>query len=270
MIKLIATDMDGTLLNNNHEVSEGFFDILSELKENGIILSIATGRSYVDALSKVKEYKDDLMFICENGSVIYYKNECIFSHFLNKYAVKELVEIGRTVDDAYTVLSGEKAIYVEDDEVLRLAKDLFSTQAPIIKVDSLLDVKDNIFKVNMLDMKEAEKNSYEYFKNCNIENISIVASGLYWLDIMSSETNKGVAIKNIQEKFNIDYTETMVFGDYLNDLEMMKRAHYSYAMKNGHEKVKEIANFETEHTNNENGVIRTINSYLSKKLNLSK
>lgn len=78
------------------------------------------------------------------------------------------------------------------------------------------------------------------------------------MDISSFGTNKGIAIKKVQDMFDIKYDETMVFGDHLNDIEMMKSAYYSYAMKNGHEDVKEVANFETKYTNEECGVIKTI------------
>ena len=94
--------------------------------------------------------------------------------------------------------------------------------------------------------------------------IIVRPSGVNWLDIYSSNANKGTAIDIIQKKFNISKKETMVFGDYLNDLEMMENAYYSYAMKNGHEKIKEVSNFETDFTNNENGVIETIKKYVLK------
>ncbi|MGL5749555.1 MAG: HAD family hydrolase [Paraclostridium sp.] len=265
MIKFIATDMDGTLLDSNHKLPNDFGEILEELKERDILFSISTGRNYLDILNKVKDYKDDIMFICENGSVIYYKDECIFSNFLNKDSIKQIVKIGRKINDAYVVLCGTKALYLEDKEGIDLINKNFPTQAPIIKVDSLLDVEDSIFKVNMFDMSNAELNSYRYFKKHDIENIKVIPSGKYWLDIIDVNINKGVAIKKIQEKFDIDYKETIVFGDHLNDLEMMDSAYHSYAMKNTHPKVKEVANFETEYTNDENGVIKTIKENIIEK-----
>lgn len=262
MVRFIATDMDGTLLDSNHELPIDFGAFINELKERDILFSISTGRNYIDALSKVEKYKDDLIFICENGSVIYYKDECIFSNFLDKKSIEKLVTIGRQVKDAYLVLCGTKGLYIEDEKAIELINEHFPTHAPMIKVDSLLDVEDGIFKINMFDMANAEINSYRYFKEHNIENINIIPSGVYWLDMIDSNINKGLAIKMVQEKFEISYNETMVFGDHLNDLEMMKSARHSYAMKNGHDKVKEIASFETEYTNDENGVIRTIKAHV--------
>lgn len=258
MIKLIATDMDGTLLNNNHEIPKDFKEIINSLKELDIMFAISTGRNYLDISYQFDEYKDDLLFICENGTGIYYKGKCIYSKFLEKHTIKKLVELGRTINNAYPILCGTKGIYLEDDEALRQLNILFPMNVPVKKVKSLLDVEDGIFKVNMFDLTDAETNSYKIFKDSNIEGVTLTPSGKYWLDMSSFGTNKGVAIKKAQEMFNIDYKETMVFGDHLNDLEMMKSAYYSYAMKNGHDDVKKVANFETKYTNNECGVTKTI------------
>ena len=258
MIKLIATDMDGTLLNSNHEIPKDFKDIIKALKERGIMFAISTGRNYLDISYKFNDFKDELLFICENGTGIYYKDECIYSKFLKKDTVKTLVELGRKVDNAYPMLCGANGLYIENEYAFEQVNLLFPMNIPVIKVDSLFDVDDKIFKVNMFDLKGAETNSYLTFKNAKLDGVTLTPSNRYWLDIASFGTNKGVAIKKVQDLFNIDYKETMVFGDHLNDLEMMKSAYYSYAMKNGHQDVKEIANFETKYTNEESGVIKTI------------
>ncbi|CEH34141.1 HAD family hydrolase [Romboutsia lituseburensis] len=258
MIKLIATDMDGTLLNSNHEIPNNFKETISSLKEKDIMFAISTGRNYLDISYKFDDYKDELLFICENGTGIYYKDECVYSKFLEKDTIKKLVELGRNVENAYPMLCGTKGLYLEDEKVLEKLNELFPMNLPVINVDSLLDVDDGIFKVNMFDLTDAETNSYQIFKNENIEDVTLTPSGRYWLDMSSFGTNKGIAIKKVQDMFDIDYKETMVFGDHLNDIEMMKSAYYSYAMKNGHDDVKEVANFETKYTNEECGVIKTI------------
>jgi hydroxymethylpyrimidine pyrophosphatase-like HAD family hydrolase len=70
------------------------------------------------------------------------------------------------------------------------------------------------------------------------------------LDISNLNSNKGTAIKFLQEKMNITPEQTMVFGDYLNDLEMLEAATFSFAMKNAHEEVKKTARFMTENNSN--------------------
>ncbi|WP_250675925.1 HAD family hydrolase [Paraclostridium ghonii] len=269
MVKLIATDMDGTLLNSNHEIPSDFKDTINDLKEKNVVFAISTGRNYLDISYKFDDYKDELLFICENGSAIYYKDECIYSKFLEKDTINKLVKLGREIDNAYPVLCGTKGLYLEDEKALESLNTLFPMNVPVMKVDSLLDVEDGIFKVNMFDLIDSETNSYSIFKKENIENVTLTPSGKYWLDMFSFGTNKGIAIKRVQDMFNIDYKETMVFGDHLNDIEMMESAYYSYAMKNGHKDVKKVANFQTKYTNEECGVIKTIQEEILKSKELA-
>lgn len=91
-----------------------------------------------------------------------------------------------------------------------------------------------------------------------MEQFKVVISGGKCLDISKKEINKGKAIKLLQKKLGILSEKTMVFGDYLNDLEMMQEAKYSFAMKNAQPEVKEVAHFITEYDNTEDGVIKTI------------
>jgi hydroxymethylpyrimidine pyrophosphatase-like HAD family hydrolase len=102
-----------------------------------------------------------------------------------------------------------------------------------------------------------EENSYNAYKKFKNEFKVAVAAKIF-LDITAKTANKGVAIKKVQEKLNISPDETLVFGDYLNDLEMMQNATHSYAMKNAHPDIIKISKYITEFDNNENGVLRTI------------
>ena len=161
-------------------------------------------------------------------------------------------------------LSGDRGFYIEDESIANDIRNMCLNEDSVIVVDNLNNVKDLIFKVNIYDLVNTETNSYKEYAKFNLVGIVVRPSGTNWLDIYNSSTNKGTAIDIIQKKFNIDKKETMVFGDFLNDLEMMENAYYSYAMKNGHEKIKEVSNFETDFTNNENGVIKTIKKYVLK------
>lgn len=258
MIKLIATDMDGTLLDKEHEVPKDFDYVIEKLKDKGILFAIATGRSYSSIMSKLKDYEDDLIFICENGTSIYYKGECIYSKPLKKSTIAKLTSIGKNIKDAYPMLSGAKSVYIEDDKLFDLFDKHFPVNGDIVVVDSFLEVEDDIYKVNMFDLKDAGKNSYSVFKEHQLEDVQLTPSGTYWLDMFDINTNKGTAINIIQDMFNIKYEETMSFGDYLNDIEMIQNSYYGYVMKNAHEELKKVGKFETKYSNEEHGVTKTI------------
>jgi Cof subfamily protein (haloacid dehalogenase superfamily) len=124
-------------------------------------------------------------------------------------------------------------------------------------VDSFEALEDDILKIAVLDVKGAEANSYNKFYTEFKDRLEVIVSGKIWLDLYNKGTSKGVAIKLLQDRFGIKKEETMVFGDYYNDIEMFKMAHYSYAMANAPKGVKDHAKF-LARSNNENGVIRVI------------
>ena len=73
MIKLIATDMDGTLLNSKNEIQDGFYEVFNKLEEKGIIFAAASGRQYYNLLKRFEGIEDKMMFIAENGTFVVYK-----------------------------------------------------------------------------------------------------------------------------------------------------------------------------------------------------
>ncbi len=98
-------------------------------------------------------------------------------------------------------------------------------------------------------------------KNFEEFGLKVVVSGEFWLDILNQNTNKGNAVKKLQNLLNISPEQTMAFGDYMNDLEMLSNAKYSFAMENAHPIIKETAQFQTS-SNDDFGVVSTIKKYL--------
>ncbi|MFY9534796.1 HAD family hydrolase [Clostridium sp.] len=257
MIKFIATDMDGTLLNSNNEIHADFYPMFQSLKEKDIIFAAASGRQYYNLLERFKDLKDDMMFIAENGTFVVYKGKELIVNSLEKNIAKELIEIGRTIPNSYVILCGKNSAYIESHDE-RLIKQTAKYYERYKIVEDLTSIDDDILKVTICDFNGSENNSNNYFDEYR-DKVQITVSGEIWLDIVAKGINKGVAINEIQNLLNIDYKETMVFGDYLNDLEMMSSAYHSYAMANAHDTLKKAARFIAK-SNDENGVIQAIKS----------
>ena len=257
MIKFIATDMDGTLLNSNNEIHADFYPMFQSLKEKDIIFAAASGRQYYNLLERFKDIKDDMMFIAENGTFVVYKGKELIVNSLEKNIAKELIEIGRTIPNSYVILCGKNSAYIESHDE-RLIKQTAKDYERYKIVEGLTSIDDDILKVTICDFNGSENNSNNYFDEYR-DKVQITVSGEIWLDIVAKGINKGVAINEIQNLLNIDYKETMVFGDYLNDLEMMSSAYHSYAMANAHDTLKKAARFIAK-SNDENGVIQAIKS----------
>lgn len=256
MIKLIVCDMDGTLLDNQGQLNEEFWELEPKLAGNGIKFAIASGRQYYNLLDKFDRIKDNLIFLADNGSYVVYRNEEVHIDSLDKQSAIQFIKIGRKIEGAYVIVSAKNSAYVENTDE-RFLKEVSTYFKRLEIVEDLTKVEDTVLKVTICDFNNSETNSYLHYKSFEKE-YKVAIAGKIWLDISDWGANKGAAIKKIQEKFGISSDETMVFGDYLNDLEMMTAGKYSYAMKNAHLKIIEEANFVTKLTNNENGVLETI------------
>ena len=116
MIKLIATDMDGTLLNSSNEIQEGFYEVFNELQEKEIIFAAASGRQYYNLLERVKGIEEKMMFIAENGTFVVYKGKELVVNSLDINLARELIKVGRNIKNSYVILCGKKAAYIESSD----------------------------------------------------------------------------------------------------------------------------------------------------------
>ena len=260
MIKLIATDMDGTLLNDQGQLPADFPATFSRLKEKNIIFAAASGRQYFSLRKTFLSVKEDVLFIAENGTLVMYQGEELYFHPLEKEHVPELLSIAKNVDNAYTVLCGKRSAYIESTDQ-RFIDEVEKYYVKYEVVDNLQDVQDDVLKISICDFSDAEKNANLAFTPNYADKLQVTVSGKMWLDITHKTASKGTAIQYIQEKFNIGFEQTMVFGDYFNDVTLLQNAFHSYAMENAHPDVKKHARFHAQ-SNNNNGVIQAIKQIL--------
>ncbi len=262
-VKLVVTDMDGTLLNSKHEVSPQFFKLFAALK-NHIHFVAASGRQYHSIVHKLKIIKDDITIIAENGGFTRQGNQELMVTHLPQKKIQQLIPIIRKLNGGYAVLCGKDSAYIEtrDEHFISLFDEYYINYKI---VDDLTKVTtDDFLKIAIYHFESSELHLYPTFKELEDE-ILVKVSGQNWLDISHPDANKGHALQHLQEKLGITKEETMVFGDYNNDLEMLKLAHFSYAMKNAIPNVKNIARFETK-SNDELGVEFILEQLLKAKL----
>ncbi len=255
MIKLIVTDMDGTLLNKNEELDKEFFKIFKKLKEKNILFAVASGRQRKNLELKFSEIKDDLIMLFENGSCGSLKGETLYKSQLNKTLVHKFIDLGRK-NSHNMLLCTEDMAYIENvnEEFITELKKYFED---ITFVNDLKEVNKPIVKFTIFDPKGAKENTFKIYNSLFGNEVKISVSTVKWLHIINKEVSKGFGVQALQNHFNISPEETMVFGDGLNDLEMIKSAKYSYAMENAIDELKLIANFIAP-SNENNGVLEVI------------
>lgn len=254
MIKLIGSDMDGTLLDSNKCVDKEFYKVLEKLNSNNILFAAVSGRE-IQSLTNIfkEEIIDNIILAPNNGNLVVYKGEVLYENYIDNKKLKSISNIIRKYANHNTIFCGKEKTYSESLKV-KIACKAWNTDVEV--VEDITKIKDSIMKVSVFADENIIKDVLTNIKDFK-KDLSISMSGSNSLDICESNGNKKQAIKVLQEKFDISYEETMVFGDHMNDLEMMESAYYSFAMGNAEDKIKEKARFVTK-TNDENGVIEAI------------
>ncbi|WP_459210089.1 Cof-type HAD-IIB family hydrolase [Aquimarina rhabdastrellae] len=254
-IKMIATDMDGTLLNSKGEVSNAFFELFEELKELGITFVAASGRQYYSIIDKLAPIKDDIIVVAENGALVMEKEEELQVTSIDRKTYLELLEITNDLEDSQVILCGRKSGYIIDygKEFINMFSEYYGRYEI---VDDLAGVKDDQYlKIAICNKKGAERYVYPVVKHLE-DKLKVKVSGEIWLDLSHLDANKGNAIEQLQNRLDISPEETLVFGDYNNDIEMLQQAKYSFAMENAHPNVLKTANYVTK--SNDNYGVETI------------
>ncbi len=258
MIKLIVCDMDGTLLNQEKRMPKKMPELLAQLHEEGVIFVAGSGRQYASLRNLFSFHKDHMYFISDNGCmVVRGKDDYVLSSYtMDKEDVMEMVKVSRVLPHTHIVLSGKKKAYYDMDEAL-FQEHVVQYYPNCERVKDITKVDDEIIKVAILNLNGTKEFVYPYVKQFD-DTYLVCVSAHEWLDIMPNGVHKGNGVKVLQEQLQISKMETMVFGDFMNDYEMLQEAHFSFAMKNGLDKVKEISNYVTTYTNDEEGVYQEI------------
>ncbi len=140
------------------------------------------------------------------------------------------------------MLCGKKSAYIETKDERALA-EISKYYHRREQVEDLLAVEDDFIKVAICHFDGSQEKVNPAIDAKFGENYQVVVSAKIWLDVMNAEASKGAAIKHLQNTLGFTFEQTMSFGDYLNDYEMLKESYHSYAMENAHPKLKEIARF---------------------------
>ena len=281
MIKLIASDMDGTLLNHNHKIPKENVELINYAKNQGIEFVVATGRAYYEALPALNEENINCDVISFNGGIVYDKNGNIIS--ITPMLPKDLyytIEILKSFDISYQLYT-KNTIYTKSIETdINAYIDLIRSNGYDPDVEHLraeaqqkLDVG-YITEVENIELYLNEKenppikiiaisNDISKLENAakllsENKSISVTSSGANNIEIMHKNATKGEALKEIAKIYGINLENAVAIGDNLNDQAMLDIVGYSVAMKNGNTILKEQAKYVTEKTNSEGGVADTI------------
>ena len=288
MIKLIASDMDGTLLNSDHKIPKENIELIKFAQKNGIQFVVATGRAYYEALPALNNENIKCDVISFNGGIIYDKNGNIIN--ITPMKLKDLyytIEILKSLEISYQLYT-KNTIYtnsIETDITAYIDLIRANGEEPneqhlrqearnrlalghITEVDNIelyLNQENNpaIKVIGISNDLEKLKHATELLSGN--DNISVTSSGANNVEIMDKKATKGEALKIVADIHDINLKNAIAIGDNLNDQAMLDIVEYSIAMKNGNKELQNNAKFITEKTNSEGGVADSVMKLLKEK-----
>lgn len=253
-IRLVATDMDGTLLDSRKNLPPGFIEWVRNHKE--IKTVIASGRQYYSLKKIFQPIADDLIFAAENGGLIFEKEEILYINEMLSQDVERCLKYIDGIPDTTPILCGAKAAYIRSTKsYVKDNADIYYGRLYVEEDLYSCIKKDRIVKIAVFAAKRAEE-IIDQLPDMG-DNLMAVLSGDSWIDISNNTVNKGTAIRAIQERMGISEEQSMAFGDYLNDYELLQNCGESYAMENAHPRLKQIAKYIAD-SNDHQGVMKVL------------
>ena len=254
-IKLIASDMDGSLLTSDKRLPPDFFEVLEKLHQRGIRFVAASGRAYYTLRENFAPYEDQLDYLCENGAFVSCDGKVICTNALAPAIVSEIIDRCEELPEAQLVLCGQtRAYHKEPPAEYTPHLQCYYVQHQVLT--DLHQVKEPILKVAICNLKDIHA-TYAALEPIFGSRLNVVVSGDYLMDMMNLQVNKGWALHQMQQYLGIAKEETMAFGDYYNDIELLGQAGESYVMANAQTEMFAYGNH-TAPSNDEYGVTKII------------
>lgn len=265
MIKLIAADMDGTLLDSEKRTPKELPQVVRALRQKGIRFVIASGRQYATLMRDMGDLAEELTYIAENGAVIVDNGEMLHVDPIDKRIVRHILEKTSGETGMYPVLCcPDRAVIGASapEEFRRNVKMYYESTQIVPDLLEALDTICDVCKMAFYDEGDAEHHEYPILKRLFARELPVILSSYSWVDIMKPGTHKGQGMRTLQRLLDIRPEECMAFGDYFNDVEMLESVGESYAMDNALDEVKAVAKYIAP-SNDENGVMRVIKERFS-------
>lgn len=246
MIKLIASDLDGTLLRNGAQsLQPEVFQMIRTLKQNNILFVASSGRQYQNIRRLFQPVKNDIAYICENGTLGVYHGEIFCEEHIPEDVGRDMLNAIRQIQGCELLLSARTTHYLENPSEKYEHHIRHVVGNDVVTVDNIFSVREPYLKISVCDFNGAAHLS-PYFQEHFSDRLNIALAGDFWLDTMPKGIHKGYALNKLINQLGILPEECMAFGDQYNDMEMLKLCGLSYAMSDAVPGLIEAADDTTE------------------------
>lgn len=235
MIKLIASDLDGTLLQNDAQaLTPRAIDLIHRLTQKGIHFVAASGRQYDNERRLFSAIKDEISYVAENGSLCIHNGRVISRSEIDPDLCRRILTEIKKEQNFEVVISREDSCFIEDNDSAFVNHIVNTMKNTTQIVDDLCTVEGPILKIAICNMKDGPHIIDKYLHHLQDlfgSEIKVVTSNI-WIDFIAPGTNKGNALKQLLSLLHIKPEECIAFGDQYNDIEMLQYVGTSYAMSN--------------------------------------
>lgn len=247
MIKLIATDIDGTIVKDGTmDLNPEYLEVIGKLLDKGIKVVIASGRQVASMKTLFAPLKERLLYISDGGAVVRSDKEIFKVYPLREALWKGMYHSARELKVCDYFIATPHGCFAEDETTYMYDWLKNSYKFPIEQRDCLLDCdEEQVIKFSVFHRTACEEICRKSFIPEWQGKVSMSVAGVEWVDCLSIEANKGNAIRFLQQYLGISPEETCVFGDNLNDIEMLEASKLSYAVGNARDEVKRAAAYVT-------------------------
>ena len=271
-IKLIATDMDGTLLDPKGQVDLPRLEkLLDQLEERGIRFVIATGNEIHRVKQLLGHLTERVVLIVANGARIFEGNQLLQAQTWDDDMVNRALEFfkGRECQDQFVVTSMNGGFVKEGTVFTQLENFMTPEMIELFyqRMDFVEELESHLFggvlKMSLVVGEERSDSVLEEINQLFNGSVQAVSSGYGCIDILQSGIHKAWGLQELLRRWDIKAEEIMAFGDSENDVEMLQLAGIAYAMENADDKAKAVAtNFAP--SNSQAGVYQVLEDWLEK------
>ena len=261
-IKIFASDLDGTLLNDKKEISSLTLEAVRKVKESGKKFIITTGRPFGEYVQNLKDKLDlnDDYVIVFNGAMVYYGSKLIYSCPLTKNDINDLVKFASNFNVNTHIFTTDNELHIKESN--KYSNYVGETNKSIIHYGDYTFSNDAI-KFSIVADDETIQHVIDNIPESFKQRFNIFRSYGFLLEFVNKDVDKINAIKDICKKTNTSLEEVMTFGDEENDFHMVEQAGIGVTPLNGRDKLKKVAKIVCDSCN-DSGVAKTILAQLRK------
>ncbi|MBQ9504060.1 MAG: HAD family phosphatase, partial [Lachnospiraceae bacterium] len=230
------------------KLEPGIFTLIRELTQKGIYFAAASGRQYTNLRRLFAPVQDEIIYLCENGFLAFYKEELIFKEEMPREDGSELIRAVLEKDGCEALLSGVYNCYLQPkkDSYVDWMENVVGNDCSV--VEDLTAVEEPFLKVSIYE-EDGVKDAAEWQERFS-DRFNVVTSGNAWMDIMPKYIHKGYGLKKILDRLNILPGECAAFGDNENDREMLELVGLPITMDTSSESVYDLGRYHTDTVEN--------------------